>query len=285
MYFNGVDWYLTHIVLQQFTILHPVVFFQPSGSHYNQIELRQLTILWIEQSLNFKATWRKQSYPKASNPKSYLQFRYHVQYWDCKILGSNSVSYLSSEASAVGLGYGHFRPAGRIDVAFQWILVIIFVVSCWGICGPQEPKYICTVLKRCCKIIWQDPGRRKDSIGKILISNLVWKTSLKPLKWHTHWDIMFLMDKRSSTTFSHSGATNNIKRRNTSLCLSFLPWVFHLPNSVGVTFRFTALHSWSSWPVGISRRRVITGIFNVHCWTALKTHSSLPNTAMATPYQ
>lgn len=53
MYSNGVDWYLTYTVLEQFTILHPVVFFQPTGSHYNQIESRQLTILWIEQSLKF----------------------------------------------------------------------------------------------------------------------------------------------------------------------------------------------------------------------------------------
>lgn len=108
------------------------------------------------------------------------------------------------------------------DVAFQWILGIIFVVSCWRICGPQELKYICTVLQRCWKTIWHDPGRRKDSMGQILISNLIWKNSVTKTAnaWHTRWHKMFIMDKRSCTTFSHSGATNTIERDETFLYAS-----------------------------------------------------------------
>lgn len=48
-------------VLEQFTILHPVALFQPSGPHHNQIDHKQLTTVWIKHSLSLKATWSKQS--------------------------------------------------------------------------------------------------------------------------------------------------------------------------------------------------------------------------------
>lgn len=165
------------------------------------------------------------------------------------------------------------------DVAFLWLPFFGELLK--NLWPPGNKMHLYSpkeVLK------WHDPGRRKDSIGQILISNLIWKTSVTktPERWASS-----NVDYGQKILYHFIplwGHKHYQKRWNTSLCLSFLPWVFHLPNSVGDTLRSTALHSWGSWPIGISRT-AITGIFNVHSCTALKAHSSLPNAAMAAPYQ